>query len=53
MGPTPLTADQQPEVESYKTALSVWQTGKAVLKQVIASTILDSPFLDVRKELPV
>ena len=50
-GPTPLTADQQTEVESYETALSVWQTGEAVLKQAIASTIPDSLFLDVRKEL--
>ena len=38
-GPMPLTADQQTEVESYETALLIWQMGKAVLKQAIASTI--------------
>ena|SRR5882762_6116716 len=48
-GPTPLTAAQTTEVEAYKAALSIWQTGEAVLKQAIASTIPDSLFLDVRK----
>jgi len=38
-------------VEAYKAALLIWQTGEAVLKQAIASTIPDSLFLDVQKEL--
>ena len=46
-GPTPLTAVQTSEVEAYKAALLIWQTGEAVLKQAIASTIPDSLFLDV------
>jgi hypothetical protein len=50
-GPAPLTAAETIEVEAYEAALSIWQTGEAVLKQAIASTIPDSLFLDVRKEL--
>jgi hypothetical protein len=52
-GPMPLTAVQTAEVEAYEAALLIWQTGEAVLKQAIASTIPDSLFLDVRKELTV
>src|SRR5882762_6969018 len=50
-GPTTLTDVQKQEFELYETKQSKWMMGEAVIKQAIASTIPDSLFLEVRREI--
>ena len=51
LGPTPLTAEQMAEVKLYEENQSKWVTNEAVIKQAIATTIPDSLFIEVRKEV--
>src|SRR5882762_7911695 len=50
-GPTPLTTAQTTEIEQYEEKQSKWMMGEAVVKQAIATTIPDSLFIEVRKEV--
>ena len=52
-GPMPLNIALTTNVEAYEAVLLIWQTREAVLKQAIMSTIPDSLFFDVQKELTV
>src|SRR5882762_1953369 len=50
-GPTPLTTAQTTEIEQYEEKQSKWMMGEAVVRQAIATTIPDSLFIEVRKEV--
>ena len=50
-GPTPLTADQMAEIKLYEENQLKWMMNEAVIKQAIATTIPDSLFIEVRKEV--
>jgi hypothetical protein len=49
--PLVLTADQTAELELYEEKKSKWLTGEAVIKQAIATTISDSLFIEIQKEV--
>ena len=50
-GPTPLTSDQITEYEEYEVKQSKWLMGEAVIKQAITTTIPNSLFIEVHKEV--
>ena len=50
IGPRPLTTEQQQELDEYNLALSKWKSDEAIIKQAIATVILDSLFIEVRKK---
>ena len=49
--PIVLTAEQTTEQELYEGKKSMWLTGEAVIKQAIATTISDSLFIEIQKEV--
>jgi hypothetical protein len=50
-GQFPLTMEQTAEQELYEGKMSKWLMGEAVIKQAIATTISDSLFIVIRKEV--
>jgi hypothetical protein len=49
--PNPLTADQIAEIKLYEENQSKWMMNEVVIKQAIATTIPDSLFMEVHKEV--
>ena len=50
-GPFPLTMEQTAELELYEGKKSKWLAGEAVIKQAIATTISNSLFIEIHKEV--
>ena len=50
-GTESLTDNQQVILDNYTVKMLIWKSNKAIIRQGIALTILDSLFLEVRKEV--
>jgi hypothetical protein len=50
-GPFPLTVEQTAEPELFEGKKSKWLTGEAVINQAITSTVSDSLFIEIHKEV--
>ena len=50
IGPGTPTAEQLQKFDEYNLALSKWKSDEAIIKQAIATVILDSLFIEVRKK---
>ena len=50
-GTESLTDDRQESLDNYTVKMSIWKSNEAIIRQGIVSTIPDSLFLEVRKEV--